>query len=116
MIIRPWLPVLGCMAIIFYASSLPATNIPGLFPFQDIVFHFAIYFILALFFARALKNTFSGIKPPRVIFITIIFVIFYGITDEFHQALVPNRCVSGFDVFIDGVGGFIGSLVYRWQR
>ena len=114
--IKLWLPVLVCMGIIFYASSLPGSDIPPLFPFQDIAFHILIYLILALFFSHALKNTYTDIALSKVILLTIIFGIVYGITDELHQAFVPDRTASGLDVIIDGIGSFIGSIVYRWPK
>jgi VanZ family protein len=114
--IKLWLPVLVCMGIIFYASSLPGSDIPPLFPFQDIAFHILIYLILALFFSHALKNTYTDIALSKVILLTIIFGIVYGITDELHQAFVPDRTASGLDVIIDGIGSFIRSIVYRWPK
>ena len=115
-VVKFWLPVFVCMGFIFYTSSLPASNIPSLFPLQDIVFHLFIYLILGFSFARALKNSYANITASKIIFFTIIFAVIYGISDELHQAFVPNRCVSGFDVFIDGMGSFIGSLTYQWLK
>ncbi len=109
-IIKFWLPVLLCMSFIFYTSSVPGSNVPPLFPFQDIAFHLFIYLILGLFFARALKNTSSNVAPSKIILFTIIFGTIYGISDELHQLFVPDRCVSGLDILIDGVGSFVGSL------
>ncbi len=114
--IKYWLPVLVFMGFIFYASSIPGSNIPSLFPFQDIAFHLFVYLILAFLFARALKNTYSNITPSKIILFTIIFGVAYGLTDELHQAFVPYRCVSSFDVFIDSVGSFIGSLTPHFFR
>ncbi len=111
-----WLPVFICAGGIFYASSLPGTSIPKLFLFQDIFFHFFIYFILGLFFSRALKNTFFGISMVKIVIFTFIFTFFYGISDEFHQYFVPNRDVSILDVFVDVLGGLFGGLSYRWLK
>jgi VanZ family protein len=115
-LIKLWLPVLICMGIIFYASSLPAKDIPPLFPFQDIVFHISSYLVLGVFYARVLKNSRSNMTRGKLILFTVVFGIFYGITDELHQAFVPGRIVSGFDLFLDGAGSFAGSLVYSWLR
>lgn len=115
-IIKFWLPVLVCMGFIFYTSSICGSDITYVVPFQDIVFHFIIYLILGLFFARALKKTYSNITLSKIIFLTIIFASLYGITDELHQAFVPYRAVSSFDVFIDGIGSFIGSLIYPVRK
>jgi len=111
--IKFWLPVLLCMGFIFYASSIPGSEIPCLFPLQDIVFHLFIYSILCFFFSRALKNTYLNIRRAKIIVFTIIFGIIYAASDELHQAFVPYRSVSGFDVFIDTMGSLVGSLIYR---
>lgn len=114
--IRFWLPVLLCMGSIFYASSIPASDIPPLFAFQDVAFHIIAYAIMAYFFSRALKNTYLRMKPFKIVYLTVLFGVAYGISDEFHQIYVPTRCASGFDLFIDCLGSLIGSLVYQWPR
>lgn len=112
-ILKLWLPVAACMGFIFYASSIPGKNIPALFVNQDIVFHTSIYLLLAYFFSRALKNTYQDITVVKLILFTVIFGVIYGITDELHQVFVPYRTVSAWDVFNDGIGSLIGSLLYR---
>lgn len=111
-IMKLWFPVLFVMAFIFYASSIPPKDIPLLFPFQDTVFHFSIYLTLAWFFARALKNTCLNITLGRVVLFTLAFGFIYGISDEYHQSFVPNRSACALDIFIDGLGSFMGGLVY----
>jgi len=115
-IVKSWLPVLAFMGFIFYASSIPGSNIPSLFPFQDVVFHLSVYLMLAFFFSRALRNTYPDIRASKIILITILFAVFYGMTDEFHQAFVPLRTVSGFDLFIDAVGSVTGSLIFAAKK
>jgi VanZ family protein len=116
LVLKFWLPVLACMGFIFYMSGVPGSDIPPLFPFQDIIYHFFLYSVLAYLFARALKNTSCDIRPFQLLFFSVLFSIFYGITDELHQAFVPGRCVSGFDIFINSSGGITGSSVYQWLK
>lgn len=111
--IKFWLPVLVCMGFIFYASSIPGRDVPLLFPFQDVLFHAVVYAIMAYLFARALKNSYLEFSLLKIICLTIVFGIGYGLSDEFHQMFVPGRYASGFDLFIDGIGSFLGSLFYR---
>ena len=101
------------MGVVFATSSVPGKNIPSIFPFQDIAYHWLMYLIMAYFFARALRITSPQKRLSEIILLTVIFGVLYGITDELHQAFVPGRTVSGFDVFIDGVGSLLGSLIYR---
>jgi VanZ family protein len=108
-----WFPVFLIMAFIFCASSVPGEDIPPLLPYQDIVFHFAVYGCLAYFLARALKNTYLTYTLKKVILLSVLFSVFYGVSDELHQLFVINRSASVFDVCIDGIGSFFGSTMYR---
>lgn len=116
MFIKLWLPVLLWTGVIFYSSSVPAKDIPPLFPFQDILFHFAIYMLLAYLFHRAIKNTYPKLTLKNLITITVIFGFSYGLSDEFHQIFVPGRFASGLDLLIDGIGSFAGSLLYPVRK
>lgn len=115
-LIKYWLPVWLCAGLIFYSSSISGSDIPPLFPYQDAIFHFFIYLLLGLCFARALHNTYPNIVISKIIVFTIIFGIIFGISDELHQAFVPYRAVSGFDVFIDGIGTLLGSLIQPFLK
>ncbi len=106
-----WLPVMLCMGFIFLVSSMPGRNIPSLFPFQAVAYHLCIYCLLAYFFAHALKNTFSHVSKSSIIMFAVLFGVIYGLSDEWHQASVPYRSVSGLDVLTDGIGSLIGSLI-----
>ena len=114
--IKFWFPVFIWMGLIFFSSSIHQENIAVLFSFQDVVFHTLAYLILAVFFARALKNTNSNIAALQILIFTIVFGVAYGLSDEFHQSFVPGRSVSGFDVFMDGAGSVFGGLLHRWLR
>ena len=107
-----WLPVLLCMAVIFFVSSVAGSDIPRLFRFQDKIYHFLIYLILGLCYSRAIDNTFLRLSMVKLIVFTIIFGFIYGASDEFHQSFVPYRDASVFDVLTDTMGCFAGSLVY----
>ena len=109
-----WLVVLFFMAVIFRASAVPGSDIPPLFPFQDIAWHFGIYLILAYFFSRALRSTWPGMNKKKIFLFTLAFAVFYGITDELHQLWTPARSATGFDVLIDSLGAFTGGLIYQW--
>jgi VanZ family protein len=111
--IKFWIPVLLWMGVIFYFSCLPGKDIPSLFPFQDVLFHIIVYTALACLFYRALKNTYTQLGLLKLIFFTVAFGFIYGLSDEFHQSFVPGRSACAFDLFIDTIGSFMGSLIYR---
>ena len=111
-----WLPVVLFMVVIFYVSGIPGSNIPSLFPYEDLLYHFLAYFLLGYFFSRALNNTVWTQGYIKIVVLATIFGIIYGLTDEWHQSFVPLRNVSVFDLFIDSVAAFSGSLLFTFRQ
>ena len=106
-----WFPVVFIMAGIFGASSLPASDIPSLFSFQDVIFHAIIYALLGAAFYHALVMTRAGAGAGWVcILATVVFCTLYGVSDEFHQSFIPGRCATGWDVLTDFIGSFCGAV------
>lgn len=111
-----WLPVVLWMGFIFRCSAVPGSDIPSLFPNEDIVFHAGVYAFLAWLFSRALTRT-NNTVAPTLIGWAILFCLLYGISDELHQLFVPNRTCDMFDVYVDAAGATLGSILYYlWLR
>lgn len=107
-----WGPVAALMGFIFIQSSGPVTLDISSFPFQDKLLHFAAYGMLALLSARAVKNQKPRWRTGAVHLTAILIASLYGLTDELHQALVPQRVASFWDLAADCTGSLFGSLVY----
>ena len=114
--IRYWLPVVFFMGYIFYASSRTGTDLPCIFPFQDVVFHFSVYALLAWSFGRALFFEKPGSSFFKIICLCAVFGLLYGISDEYHQRFVQGRTSDVFDVIVDTIGSFAGGIVLRWLK
>lgn len=80
--------------------SLPAV------PYIDKLGHFLLYAILAAAALFALPATLRQNHPHRTAVAVIIFCLLYGITDELHQAFIPERNASILDLGAD----FLGSV------
>jgi len=131
-----WLPVLIWMAVIFSASSdsgsfrhssqiigpivrwlFPHISEDALHAFVVIVrkcAHLTEFAILALLIWRALRKPVP--KDGRLwdwslAGKTILVVLLYASSDEFHQLFVPSRQASVVDVMIDTTGGACGLLL-----
>jgi VanZ family protein len=81
--------------------------------------HVSEYAVLALLSYRALRATVS--HPPgwywRIAAGAVVIVIVYAISDEWHQAHVPNRQGAVADVVLDTIGGLLGlTLLFIWRR
>ena len=103
----------GWMALIFLLSSQPRLPVPMLFNGMDKLAHVLCYGILVFLLARSLvpPEVTSG---KRVLLLTIL-VTAYGMTDEFHQSLVPGRDASAWDVMADGAGGLVVAWTMHWR-
>jgi len=111
--IKYWLPVVIYAIVIFCFSSVPGENIPGLFLYQDVVFHVIEYAVFAFLISRALK-AYNQKMHYRLRFLWVIaLVLAYALSDELHQYFVIGRTASFLDVFYDGLGASIMSAFYR---
>lgn len=108
-----WLPVILCMGAISAASSIPSSDIPGLFAFQDVSFHGIIYALLGMLFFRALRASGPRLRLAALAAATLFFGLAYGVIDEFHQSFVPGRCSTIADVLTDGAGALAGAVLGR---
>ncbi len=121
-----WGPVLGLMALIFAASSLPKlpSDTPGAAfyfsgwmpvfppPWEAIIKksgHFLVYALLAASLWRALRSHHLPVR--RAVVLTAVIALAYAISDEWHQSFVDGRRASALDVAIDGMGIALALLV-----
>ena len=125
---------LAWMLLIFYRSSLSSEEIesawslapepvsawPGLITIRQAVGHLALYGVLALLVQSTIRS-WPGVRlRPLVMAAAAVAVAAgYGVTDEFHQALVPGRTASVTDWGIDVVGAIaaagIGYCILVWH-
>ena len=110
-----WLPTLLWMSLIFSFSSQPALHASPV-GWQDLLIkktaHVTEYFVLALLFGYSLRRTTHFSRAKQLIF-TILFIIIYASSDEFHQLFILTRDGRVTDVLIDTFGGCMGLIFYR---
>lgn len=72
--------------------------------------HYTIYTIggfLIMSYTYSMEKT----KKQKILY-SLLFGIFYAVTDEIHQYFVPGRSARVFDVGIDTLGVLTGILIY----
>lgn len=101
-------------ALIFYMSSLPAPDFPtDFFPLKDKGVHFLEFAVLAFLIAQA----FGRARYKEVVAIAWCVTTLYGVSDELHQAFVPNRCADVSDACADALGALFGAMAgVAWLR
>jgi VanZ family protein len=115
---RPWLIALVLWAaVIFFLSSLPNPPGPPATELRSILAHLAIYAIFGFLAANALVRWRAQLSW-RVLLAAWLLSVAYGISDEFHQAFVPNRDSSALDVLANAVGaaGGVAAAVALLRR
>lgn len=124
-----WGPVVGLMALIFYASAQPHYGAP---PHTPTVYmsgsmpilvdyslntvikksaHVIVYGVLAGLLLRALVA--HGVPPREATSLAIVLALGYAITDELHQSTVFGRHSSALDIGFDYIGAAAASLGIR---
>lgn len=80
----------------------------------DKLFHAAEYFFFGMLLVRAFRNARSaGVRRGRY-WLALVTVMFYAMTDEFHQLHVVGRSSNLPDWLADCVGSSLGATVYRF--
>ncbi len=91
--------------LIFWLSGRSGTPDPFLFPHQDKLIHIALYAAMGWLACRFFRHLVS--QRRVLILVSIAFCSLYGITDEFHQSLVPGRTPDVMDWLADTLGAAI---------
>ncbi len=103
------LPIVLYCAGIFILSGLP--QVPDTVSWiPDKLGHFVLYAGLGFLVAREIRH--GGVRTSRWIWMgSAIFCLFYGVTDELHQSVVPGRSAEIRDVAADTAGGFAAGVI-----
>jgi hypothetical protein len=103
-----WLPVILWALLIFKLSSGTVPQISSLY-WPNFAFmkssHVLFFGFLSALIYRALIG--EGWSRKKAAIWAVIFTIFYGASDEFHQMFTKGRESRIRDVFFDGAGAAI---------
>jgi VanZ family protein len=112
-----WGAVVAYAGLIFYLSAQPqppeavdtVLQVLG-----DGVLHAVEYGVLSVLCYRAFGYAAGPWAATRAVILAIVASIGYAITDEIHQAFVPQRDADPIDVLMDAIGALIAALL--WGR
>lgn len=103
-----WGPVVAYMALTFVLSAMPSPPSPA--GVSDKLEHFVFYGGLALVTLRATaRGRIDGLTPLALVLAWVI-TTGYGVTDEMHQAFVPQRTPDVADVAADALGATVALI------
>ena len=103
---------LSWMGLIFFLSGKSSLPAPLLFPCQDKLVHGLVYAVLGALYWFSLYGRSRRAPWPGLAWVTLLAFL-YGLSDEFHQSLVPQRSPEGLDLLADTIGGCLGAVMAR---
>lgn len=89
---------------------VPGISMQALDAAHDIIrkcAHVFEYFILGVLLFRAFRSNSRESRGWHWAFYSMIAVVIYAVSDEFHQAFVSDRNPAIFDVVVDSIGGLL---------
>ena len=108
-----WFPVYLYMALIFIYSAQSRVSLTPRILHGDKLLHVVEYAILSFLIARAAFNSRSLKLRTHFRTLAMVLAFVYGLSDEFHQHLVPGRYADILDLLADGAGALLGHLAVR---
>jgi VanZ family protein len=111
-----WAPPVIYAGVIFALSSLPhpEEQLPSfVMQLGDKTLHAVEYGALGVLCYRAFHFAAGPWWAKHAVLLAIIAASLYGVTDEVHQAFVPFREPSGWDVLADSVGAIVAVVTWR---
>lgn len=105
-------PLIIYWLIIFIGTSLPSDELSTIIDLGDKIKHFLAYFILAILlgFNLHFQDKWKSVSINYLIY-TFIICTFYGVLDELHQILIPNRSAEFYDWVADLLGSTMGIIL-----
>ena len=116
--LKLWVPVLLWCSIIYILSNQRhlTLNLPNEFILRKTA-HITEYAILTFLLFRALYNWPKEIGDSHLhtktncIALSIILVLLFAISDEYHQTFVIGRNGNPYDIMIDSIGMMVMGLL-----
>lgn len=107
--------ILWC-GVIFFFSSLTTIPTP-----RDTVLNFLLkksahLFEYAVLYWLTWKATNETIGKKKQFLAPFLFILFYALTDEFHQSFVPGRHARSYDLVFDALGAILVIQHLKWPR
>lgn len=97
-------------------SSTPVPE--GILPFAqaDKIIHAVEYAVLGILLMRAFANSAPDMSFYKCAILSVAAAALYGASDELHQFFVAARDASAWDLLFDGIGAFLGAILYKKRQ
>jgi VanZ family protein len=104
------MPPVVWAAVIFYLSA--QSSVSGSTELRAILAHLVLFGVLAYLLARAAFALWPRASLWPALGAVWLVAVGYGVTDEWHQSMVPGRVASLADLGWDALGAVVGLAVW----
>lgn len=112
--LRYWAPFLAYLVLTFVLSGMSSPGIP--FSMDSNSLHYPEYAVFAFLLTRALHSGKRGYPPAQVGAAALLLSGLWGLSDEVHQAFIPERVPDAGDLFHDVIGAAAGIAAFYLFR
>lgn len=101
------------MGVVFALSSVPGSSLsPMEFPDAHLIAHSLLFGMLYFLAYRAFKyQSYSRFLSEFSLLISLLLVMLYGASDEYHQSFTPGRSEELKDFLIDTVAAVVVLII-----
>ncbi|MDO9067354.1 MAG: VanZ family protein [Deltaproteobacteria bacterium] len=106
-----WGPLAVWLMMAVTATSIPNLRTPPELPNADLIFHIAVYLVLAVLAARAVFM--SGYRHKWLWAVILALGLGLAAIDEYHEMMVPGRTASFLDFSMNVIGFTAGTGISK---
>jgi VanZ family protein len=90
---------------------VPGDSFPEItLDFGDKFVHVFLYFLLMIFTYISFAEQKVADLKDKVMILSFLFTVLYGVSDEIHQFFVPNRLFDFYDMLANAAGAAAGMV------
>lgn len=104
-----WMVVIFVLSTNHFSSERTTAKIDTHIPLRSLA-HLFVYFVLGFLVSGTVNLNFNW---KHKLLITLLFCVFYALTDELHQHFETERRFRLIDIATDSIGSFAGILFYN---
>ena len=108
--LRYWAPFLAYLVLTFILSGISSPTIP--FNVDSNLLHYPEFAVFSFLLVRAIHSGKQGLPSASVAASAVILSALWGLSDEVHQAFIPERVPDVGDLAHDVIGAAAGAGLF----
>lgn len=108
-----YIAIISWAFLIYWGSSVQASDLPSAPSYTSFVVHLFEYFILGGLLTKLVQRIKSCVLSyKKTLMVVILIGMIYAFSDEIHQIFVSGRHFALIDLLTDAIGLILGSFIF----